>query len=106
MAHARGQVVVRDWKTGRGYALRFVAYGKRRYVTLGLHHDGWTPRKAREELANVLADVRRGLWIPPDHHPPDRDNHDRDAGPEREPTFHEFASDWLHSREGEIGPCT
>ncbi|MGN6258886.1 MAG: tyrosine-type recombinase/integrase [Solirubrobacterales bacterium] len=62
---ARGEVVVRDWKAGRGYALRFSAYGRRRYVTLGLEAEGWTPERAQEELENVLADVRRGLWVPP-----------------------------------------
>jgi integrase len=60
----KGEVVVRDWKAGRGYALRFSAYGRRRYVTLGLECEGWTPERAQEELENVLADVRRGLWVP------------------------------------------
>jgi integrase len=62
---ARGEVLVRDWKAGRGFALRFHAYGRRRYLTLGLESDGWAPERAEEELANVLADVRRGLWSPP-----------------------------------------
>jgi integrase len=62
---AKGEVLVRDWKAGRGFALRFSAYGRRRYVTLGLESDGWTPERAEEELQNVLADVRRGLWSPP-----------------------------------------
>ncbi len=30
-----GQVLERRWKHGRGYALRFIAYGQRRYLTLG-----------------------------------------------------------------------
>lgn len=62
---AKGEVVVREWKAGRGFALRFGAYGRRRYVTLGLEAEGWTPECAQEELENVLADVRRGLWVPP-----------------------------------------
>src|SRR3954454_8513053 len=62
---ARGEVVVREWKAGRGFALRFSAYGRRRYLTLGLESEGWTPERAQEELENVLADVRRGLWVPP-----------------------------------------
>jgi integrase len=60
-----GEVLVREWKAGRGYALRFNAYGGRRYLTLGLEADGWDRARAAEELANVLADVRRGLWVPP-----------------------------------------
>jgi len=61
---ARGEVVIREWRTGRGFALRFSAYGRRRYVTLGLECEGWTSERAQEELENVLADVRRGLWVP------------------------------------------
>lgn len=60
-----GEVLVRDWKAGRGFALRFSAYGRRRYLTLGFESDGWTKARAEEELANVLADVRRGLWVSP-----------------------------------------
>lgn len=62
---AKGEVVLREWKAGRGFALRFSAYGRRRYLTLGLECDGWTHQRAEEELENVLADVRRGLWVPP-----------------------------------------
>jgi integrase len=42
-------------KAGRGWALRFTAYGKRRFVTLG--DEGWTREKAEAELRHVLADV-------------------------------------------------
>jgi hypothetical protein len=62
---SEGQVLERRWKSGRGYALRFRAYGERQYLTLGLESDGWTRRRAQKELANVMADVRRGLWVPP-----------------------------------------
>jgi integrase len=62
---AKGEVLPRDWKAGRGFALRFSAYGRRRYLTLGLECEGWTFERAEEELENVLADVRRGLWVPP-----------------------------------------
>ena len=62
---SEGQVLERRWKSGRGYALRFRAYGERQYLTLGLETEGWTRKRAEEELANVMADVRRGLWVPP-----------------------------------------
>ncbi len=64
-SRAKGEVKARDWKSGRGYALRFWAYGERRYLTLGFEHEGWDWDRAEEELANVLADVRRGIWVPP-----------------------------------------
>ena len=37
---------------------------QRRYPTLGTKAEGWTQARAEEELQNVLADVRRGLWQP------------------------------------------
>ncbi len=82
-----GQVLELDRKGGRTFALRFRAYGKRRYVTLGRPPTAGPARKAEEELANVLADVRRGIWRP--YEPQEA------AEPEPEPTFHEFASEWL-----------
>ncbi len=60
-----GQVLERTTGRGRTYALRFRAYGKRHYLTLGAGEEGWSRRHAEEELANVLADVRRGIWKPP-----------------------------------------
>jgi hypothetical protein len=63
-ARKEGEVLVRKRKRDRVYALRFRAYGKRRYVTLGYECEGWTWRKAGEELKNTMADVRRGRWVP------------------------------------------
>jgi integrase len=93
-----GQVVELVRKGGRTFALRFRAYGKRRYLTLGTADEGWTRPKAEQELANVLADVRRGIWKPPEPAP---------AIEEKEqPTFHEFASEWLNARRDEFAPRT
>jgi integrase len=91
---ATGQVVERNGKAGRVYALRFRAYGRREYLTLGA--DGWTRQRAEEELQNVLADVRRGVWQP--HAPAEE--------PRPEPTFHEFASEWFEQRRHEVRPST
>lgn len=63
-----GEVVVREHKKGRQFALRFRAYGERRYLTLGYEGEGdppWDYERADEELENILADVRRNLWTPP-----------------------------------------
>jgi len=57
---ATGQVLERHGKRGRSFGIRFRAYGRRHYVTL----DVATEAEARAELANVLADVRRGIWSP------------------------------------------
>jgi integrase len=92
-----GQVVVRERRAGRLFALRFRAYGNREYVTLGMDAEGWTQQRAEVELQNVLADVRRGVWRPPDPEP---------APPVADPTFHEFASEWWASKRDELGRKT
>lgn len=109
-----GQVVERQWKSGRGYALRFLANGGRQYVTLGLESEGWDRARAEEELLNVMADVRRGIWIPPKRSRAARTPNGpaelpvSAGGPASAavPTFHEFATDWLVRREGEVAPRT
>ncbi len=98
-SNPKGQVVERRRKVGRTYALRFYAYGERRYLTLGTAAEGWSRSRAEEELANVLADVRRGIWKPPE---PARSR----IEPVPEPTFHEFASEWLEARRHELAPRT
>jgi integrase len=104
MARQEGEVVERHWKRGRGYALRFRAYGERRYVSLGFERDGWDRRRAEEELQNIMADVRRGLWVPPRR----GSARDRDGGwEEREvPTLGRFAADLVASHEGQISEAT
>lgn len=102
MSSGGGQVLVRRWKSGRGYALRFHAYGKRRYLTLGLERDGWTKPRAEEELANVLADVRRGRWSVPNRRGHRSDN-DQATDAVR---FGDFAARWLTGRAGEVAERT
>lgn len=89
---ATGQVI--EPKDGRAWAIRFRAYGKRRYLSLGTAEEGWGRKRAEAELRHVLADVERGLWRPyePAQAP-------KVAEP---PTFHEFASEWLAGREPEL----
>jgi hypothetical protein len=43
----------------RFQALRFTAYGKRRYVTFGSPEDGWSEARAAAELAEAVADGRQ-----------------------------------------------
>ena len=93
---ATGQVI--EPKEGRGWAIRFRAYGERRYVALGTAEEGWNRQRAEAELRGVLADVERGLWRP----------YEPAEAPEiaEAPTFHEFATDWLRDREPELRPKT
>lgn len=93
---ATGQVI--EPSEGRSWAIRFRAYGKRRYVALGTAEDGWNRKRAEAELRHVLADVERGLWRP---YEPAKAPLVAEA-----PTFHEFASEWLEGREPELRPKT
>ena len=87
---ATGTVVARKGKNGTAYALRFrVAGHGRQYVTT----NATTKQAAEVELQNVLADVRRGIWQPPRPAPV--------AAVDEEPSFHEFASEWMTLREQE-----
>jgi integrase len=95
---ATGQVIAPNGSRQRSWAIRFHAYGQRRYVNLGRAEDGWTQRRTEEALANILADVRRGIWQP--------DRVEEPEAPKVEPTFHQFASEWLRAREPELAPKT
>ena len=96
-----GQVLERRWKGGKGYALRFHAYGRRRYLTLGLAGEGWTRRRAEEELQNILADVRRQIWVPPERSGPEPAPEEPQENPEV-PLFGPFAKELVDSRRGQI----
>ncbi|HLM26759.1 MAG TPA: site-specific integrase [Thermoleophilaceae bacterium] len=92
---ATGAVVERQGTKAKAFALRFRAYGKREYLTLGTDAEGWTQARAEEELENVLADVRRGVWQPPSRQP---------VEPAPDPSFHEFASEWFDRHRQELRP--
>ena len=92
---ATGQVVESNTARGQTFALRFRAYGSRRFVTLPA---GTTRKDAELELQNVMADVRRGNWRPAKPAPV--------IDIPENPGFHEFASRWLDRRRLEIRPAT
>jgi integrase len=102
---SQGQVIERAWKSGRSYAIRFLAYGERHYLTLGSEREGWSRKRAEQELQNILADVRRGLWIPPDRRSDTRNGTISD-GPQPAPLFGPFATEWLKARQTEVQPRT
>jgi integrase len=93
---ATGQVI--EPSDGRSWAIRFRAYGKRHYVSLGTAEEGWNRKRADAELRHVLADVERGIWR----------SYEPAQAPQtpEAPTFHEFASEWLENREPELRPKT
>ena len=79
-----GQVI--PPKDGRAWAIRFRAYGKRRYLAL---ETAANRGEAEAELRHVLADVERGIWRPHEPEPVE--------APSEVPTFHEFASEWFEA---------
>jgi integrase len=89
-----GSVLERRGTRGTVYALRFRAYGQREYLTLNVS----STAEAEAELANVLADVRRGIWRPAA--PPVVE------APKEEPTLHLLASEWLERRKHEVDDRT
>jgi len=93
---ATGKVIEHQGRDGRTYrSLRFTAYGKRRYVSLGAVAAG----EAERELRHVLADVERGTWQPPRAVEPPPE-------PDPVPTFHEYAEEWWTRSEQQLAAET
>lgn len=93
---ATGKVIEHEGTDGRTYrALRFTAYGQRRYVSLGAVSAG----EAERALRHTMADVERGTWQPPVavERPPE---------PEPMPTFHEYAEEWWIRNERQFAENT
>lgn len=89
-----GQVLERRGKRGRTFAIRFRAYGKRRYLTT----TAATRTEAEEELGRTLAAVKLGIWRAP-------------VTEELEqlsevPNFWAFAKRWYEQKELEVNERT
>lgn len=54
MRPATGQILEREGKRGKVYAIRYQSGGKRRYKTLGRESEGWTWELAQEALQEAL----------------------------------------------------
>lgn len=91
-----GGVVEKQTRRGTSYGVRFRALGRRQFVHVGYAIDGVTHADAERELGYVLEQVRRGEWRPPAEPEPMREV----------PTFHAFASEWLHDRRQELRETT
>jgi integrase len=87
-----GTVLEPDGKR-KSFALRFTAYGKRHFVTLGRPEEGWTRSRAETELRHVLAGVESGTWTP---------RREIVRHEVAEETFHEFSSRWIREKESEV----
>lgn len=93
---ATGKVIEHEGTDGLTYrALRFTAYGRRRYVSLGAVSAG----EAERTLRHTMADVERGTWQPPIAVEPPPE-------PEPIPTFHQFAEEWWLRNDHRIAQKT
>ncbi len=93
---ATGQVISHHGRDGRTYrALRFTAYGKRRFVSLGAVSAG----EAERALRHMMADVERGTWRPAEAVAPPPE-------PEPIPTFYQFAEEWWLRNERRLAQKT
>jgi integrase len=95
-----GQVLERPWKRGRGYAVRFWVNGQREYLTLGFERDGWSRKRAEEALADILAEVRLGIWVRPKKQRGEAREQEEDS---EAPIFAPFARRLVASRKGQVG---
>jgi integrase len=95
---AVGAIIKRYRKRDRQYAygLRIRAYGERFWVPLGTERQGWNDVRAADTRNELAALVRRGVWRPPNNFVLDPR--------EKDPGFHEFASDWLKRYRRTVKP--
>jgi len=80
------------------YGLRIRAYGERHWVPLGTEREGWNDVRAADRRDEITGLVRRGVWRPPNAFQLDPR--------ERNPGFHEFATDWLKRFSRTVKPRT
>jgi integrase len=86
---AVGSIVKRYRKRDRrySYGLRIRAYRERFWVPLGTEREGWNDVRAADRRNEIAGLVRRGAWRSPNTFELDPR--------EKNPGFHEFASDWF-----------
>lgn len=93
---ATGKVIEHVGRDGRTYrALRFTAYGRRRYISLG----AVSVAEAERALRHTMADVERGTWQPPVAI-------ESPSEPEPIPTFHQLAEQWWTRNERQLAAET
>jgi integrase len=91
-----GSVITRERTDGlTSYSLRVPFKGGKPRIVLGTEEDGWTPARAERKLGVIMALIEAGAWEPPR---PDR--HSDDV------LFHEFATDYIEGRRGELRSST
>jgi len=97
---AIGSIVKRYRKRDRQYTygLRVRAYGDRYWIPLGTEREGWNDVRAADRRDEIAALISRGAWRPPNTFELDPR--------EKNPGFHEFASDWLKRHRRTVDEST
>lgn len=92
---ATGTIIEKDGRDGQKIrSLRFTAYGKRRYLTLG----AVSAAQAERELQQILTDVEQGSWRAP---------HELASRRRSSPTgFRALAEEWWSATTPTIAPAT
>jgi integrase len=106
---ASGHMESHTWKDGRTVSWRLTirADGARHKLTLGTNHEGFNQERAEVERDEVLAQIRRGTWVPPD--PEVGSEPQAPSAPsesEVPETIHVALSRWWQSKRKEIAPNT
>lgn len=62
-----GEVTQRPWQDGKTvtFGARLYAYGRRHRLVFGTNRQGWNEVRAEIELEDILQQVERGTWVPP-----------------------------------------
>jgi len=62
-----GEVTERAWKDNKTvtFGARLYAYGRRHRLVFGTNLQGWNDVRAEIELEDILQQVERGTWVPP-----------------------------------------
>lgn len=83
-------------RTSRGvsYVARFSAFGRRWHIKLGDSAGGMTAASADLAFQAIIADVRRGRWLP--------EREEQQSPVEATMTFHALASEWLEKRRRDL----
>jgi integrase len=94
-----GECTTRKTKHGVSYSIRVQVGGRRKSITLGTSRNGWTKKKAEAEVTRLVAAITAGVWDPFAEDEPEPERED-------EPSFEEFARQWVAEREHGWAPNT
>ncbi|MBA3866402.1 MAG: phage integrase SAM-like domain-containing protein [Solirubrobacterales bacterium] len=107
---ATGYIEARPWKDGKtiSWRLHVSADGRSHKLTLGTNHEGWNEVRAEVAREEILAQIRRGTWTPPEVEAAQRERAASAAAEAEKPqeTIHVTLSRWWQGKKREVAPNT